>query len=342
MFLKILTKKQNLIYNLRLLLAKFTTLGCVAFLLFSCNYSSKNKDIVSWYINPKQNDAQNIYGVAYGANLEEATKAALANAAAKLNVSISSNSTLLREENRFDINEENREKIEQNIAKIDFGNFKVSKSQEQEGKIFVEVKINRENFVKNQQENITFLQQKIANLEKNLNNSNIIQKRILLVDLINFCKELELKSIILQGLGENIDLKNILNLRAKFENQLSLLSNKIEFYIDLESTKELSQIIKNNLTKNNFVIAKNKNFKAKQIKLNIKSSSQSEKIYSTYITKLHIDFENSINGQIIAASSIDLIGNSVIDEKNSYLSALKSLENKIAEQGILQIIGIIN
>lgn len=313
----------------------------LTFFLFSCA-TKEHSDSVSWYVNPKENDSQNLYGVAYGANLEEATKAALADAAAKLNVSISSNSTLLREEDRYDVNEENRQKIAQIIEKVEFGNFKVSKSKELNNKLFVEVKINRDNFVKNQKESIAFLEEKIGNLEKTLNTINPVQKRITLLKLVDCTKEVELKSRILNGTGENIDLKNILNLREKFENQLNLLSNKIEFYLDVKSTKEMAQLIKNALTKENLFIAKSRISKANQIILSINSSSKNEKIYSAYLVKLYVDFENYYKNQTIAASSIEVMGSSVIDEKQAYLSALKSLESKINEAGILTIIGITN
>ncbi|MBM5782602.1 MAG: hypothetical protein FJ368_04185 [Pelagibacterales bacterium] len=308
----------------------------------NCCSVPDSSNSASWYVNPKENDSQNLYGVSYGANLEEATKAALSDAATRLNVSISSNSTLLREENKHDINEETRQKIEQIVQKVDFGNFKVSKSKEINQKIFVEVKIDRKNFIKIQKENITFLEEKINNLEKTIEKSNPIQKRVTFLKLVDLAKEVELKIRILKGAGEELELKNILSKREFFENQLNLLTNKIEFYLEINSTKEMSQLIKKSLTKENIIISNSRNSKTNQILLNIKSSSKNEKIYSAYITKLYVDFENSINGQIIAASSLEVMGSSAIDEKQSYLSALKSLEDKIEQNGILKIIGITN
>ena len=73
------------------------------------------KDLPSWYVSPKQNNASSLYGVGEGFSLEEATKTALADAAARLIVTISSESTLLREENQNSSNEESRQQINQNI-----------------------------------------------------------------------------------------------------------------------------------------------------------------------------------------------------------------------------------
>ena len=97
------------------------------FLLSSCGGNSKgnlqSSNLPSWYVKPKQNDSQNLYGAAQGNSVEESTKSALVDAASRLMVSISSESSLLREENKTDSNEEMRQKISQNIEKIDPFNF---------------------------------------------------------------------------------------------------------------------------------------------------------------------------------------------------------------------------
>ncbi len=123
-------------------------------LVASCASSQNKAGEPSWYISPKQNNSQNFYGVAYGPNLEEATKSALADAAARLMVSISSESTLLREEDSSGASEEMRQQVKQNIEKIDFTNFKVSRSQKTEAQLFVEVEIERDSFIRDQKEKI--------------------------------------------------------------------------------------------------------------------------------------------------------------------------------------------
>ena len=61
---------------------------------------SKSNDLPSWFIKPRANNIDMIYGVAEGFTLEEATKTALADAAGRLMVSISSESELIKEENQ--------------------------------------------------------------------------------------------------------------------------------------------------------------------------------------------------------------------------------------------------
>lgn len=311
--------------------------------LVSCSSSQKDSSSTpSWYISPKQNNAENLYGVSSGANLEEATKSALADAASRLMVSISSQSSLLREEDKSGVNEEMRQKIEQNIEKIDFTNFKVSRSEKAESQLFVEVEIKRSPFISDQKEKISFAEKQVSDLEKNLNNSNPIQKRVSLSKILDLEKQIELSSRILNGAGENIDLKEKLNRLAFFQNQFNQLTDKIEFYFEINSAKEISQIIRNALNKEKIKVANSRSSSANQIVIAIKSSSRSQEIYGAKITKLKVDFENLSGGKIVASNAIEVSGSSTISEKESYLAAVKSLEDKISQDGILKIIGIIN
>lgn len=309
----------------------------------SCSGNKKaGSELPSWYLSPKQNSAENLYGVAEGYTLEEATKSALAYAASRLMVSISSESTLLREENKTDANEESRQQIKQNIEKIDFSNFKVSRSEKMGQKIYVEAEIKRSPFISDQKEKVGFLERKITDLDKNLAASNPIQKRASLLKMLDFSNQAILSTRILNGAGENINLKEKLARQANFENQLNSLNDKIEFFFEINSPKEISQIIRNALNKEKIAIAKTRNSSSNQIVIAIKSSSRNNKIYEAYMTKLQIDFENISNAKTISSSSVEVSGSSSIGEKESYAAAVKSFEEKVSQDGILKVIGITN
>lgn len=307
----------------------------------SCASGSNKAGEPSWYLSPKQNNSENLYGVSVGANLEEATKAALADAAARLMVSISSESSSLIEEDIRGTNEEMRQQIKQNIEKIDFTNFKVSHSQKAGSQLFVEVEIKRSPFIRDQKEKIEFNETKVANLAKNLSSANPIQKRVSLIKILDTEKQIELSSRILAGAGESINLKEKLNRIADFQNQFNQLTDKIEFYFEINSPKEIAQIIRVALNKEHIKIA-NSRGGANQITISIKSSSKTSEIYGANITKLAIDFENIFGGATVASNKIEVTGSSTISEKESYAAALKSLEDKIVSDGILKLIGIIN
>ena len=318
------------------------------FLLPACSSdktSSQNSKISapSWYISPKQNDGENLYGVAEGFTLEDATKYALADAASRLIVTVSGESTLLREENKTGANEEMRQQVRQNIEKISFTNFKITNSESYGQKFFAEVKIERSPFINQQKEQLSFKQKQADLLIANSSGKNPIQRRTSLLKILDLEKQVELASRILIGAGENINLKETLNRIATTQDQLDKISDKIEFYFEINSPKEISKIIRNSLNKEKIKITPNRNpSNQNQITVRINSSSKSSEIYNTYITKLKIDFENSAAEKIVASNSLEVSGSSSISEKESYSAALQSLEEKISQDGILKILGIIN
>jgi len=314
------------------------------FAAISCSTSPKQiEQLPAWFVSPKQNNAQNLYGVAEGFTLEEATKYSLADAAARLMVSISSESSLLRQESKTDISEEMRQQVKQSVEKINFVNFKVSKTAQIGQKFFVETEIEREPFIQEQKERVTFLEKQIANLNENSKNKNAISRRNSLVKILQLNKELEPKLRILAGIGQEVDLRSAFEKAANFQNELEEISDKSEFYFEINSPKEIAQIITKNLNKEKLKIAPKRNkSNQNQIIIKIKSTSQTNKIYEAYLTKLQIDFENVVEEKIVASNTIEITGSSSISDKEAYLAALQNLDEKIAQDSILKIIGITN
>lgn len=312
--------------------------------LASCASNHQNNvEAPSWYVTPKQNNAQNLYGTSVGHTLEEATKYALADAASRLMVSLSAESTLTREEDKSGINEEMRQKVRQNIEKISFTGFKVTRSQKVGVQIFTEIEIDRDSFLREQREKIAFLEKKISDLDKNSAGKNTIQRRNALLKILDLGKELELKSRIIAGSGEKIDLTSKLNLIANFSNQLEKLSDKVEFYFEINSPQQIAKIIRSALNKEKLKVSPSRNeSNINQVVIRVKSSSRSNKIYEAFLTKLQIDFENIAEGKVVASNEIEVTGSSSISEKESEAAALSALSEKISTDGILKIIGIIN
>lgn len=320
--------------NKFLILAFFALASCAS----NTQSSSENP---SWYITPKQNNAENLYGISVGHTLEEATKYALADAASRLMVSLSAESSLTREENKSGINEEMRQKVRQNIEKISFTGFKVTRSQKIGVQIFTEVEIPRDSFLREQRERIEFLEKKISDLDKNSAGKNTIQRRNSLLKILDLGKELELKSRIIVGAGENVDLKSKLNRLADFSNQLEKLSDKVEFYFEINSPTQIAKIIRSALNKEKLKVSPSRNeSNANQVVIRVRSSSRSNKIYEAFLTKLQIDFENLAEGKVVASNEIEVTGSSSISEKESEAAALSALAEKISNDGILKIIGI--
>jgi len=250
---------------------------------------------------------------------------------------------LTRQEDSNNAHEEIRQKVKQSVEKISFSNFKTSKSEKIENKFYIEVEIERQPFINEQKERVVFIEKKINDLDKNSQGKNPIQRRNSLIKINELAKELELKSMIIRGSGEVFDLKDKLALIAKFQNELEKSSDKIEFFFDLGSPKEIVQIIRSALNKEKLKITNklNKN-DDNQVIIKIENFSKTNHIYEAHMTKTKIDFENLSQGKILASNSIEVTGSSTISEKESYNASLKSLEEKIEKDGVLKVLGILN
>lgn len=326
MFLKICNK---IIYVLALLLAN--------------NALAAKDEMPKWFTSPKQNNSQHLYGIGSANTLEEATKYALVDLASRLIVSISAESQLIREENQQSFNEEMRQKVQQSIEKISFSNYETSNSTEQNGKFFVEIKVEKQPFVNQQQEQISFLQQKITDLDKLLAGANFLQKQLTLNKILILAKELELKSRIIAGTGEKLDLSATLSMIAKYQDQLNKATINAEFYFSKDSKSKLTNILKKYLNKQGFIVANQEKPNSKQqvlVKANYISTASF--LYSAYMVKLKITFENIVQGNTIASNSIEITGNSTINEDEAINSALTELGNRLDKDGILSILGISN
>jgi hypothetical protein len=310
---------------------------------FVASSFAKSGDLPSWFIKPRANNIDMIYGVAEGFTLEEATKTALADAAGRLMVSISSESELIKEENQNSYNEEMRQKVRQSIEKISFSGYEVSKSEQVEKKFYVEVSVERDPFIKEQKERVEFVQKKINDLDKNSIQSNPIQRRTSLIKILDLCKELDLKARILSGAQEEIDMKGILSLIAKYQNEFEKSSSSIEFFFDSSSPKDLVQILRSALNKEKLKIAKALDKSdPNQIVIGAKYEATRNFIYGSHITKLNVDFENSSQGKIVASNNVEATGNSTIGESESTKAAIKALEEQIQKDGVLKTLGILN
>lgn len=312
------------------------------FVLISCQNGNKNHELSNlprWYIHPQQNDSQYLYGVGEGYSLEETTKSALSDAAARLSVSISQNSNLIREENNYSSNEEFRESIKQNVEEINFANFVVEKSDQIAEKYYVQVKIDKQQFVNLQKEQISFLDRQVRNLLQDLSLQNIVRKRNSLIEALDFARKSEiLTRIVYADNGDH--LKNKLKTISDLKLKLSRLNNKFEFYFASKSPNKIYNLIKNAANKEKITIANVERNSQSQIKIRIRSSRQVSEIYGSYITKMTIWFDNIANDKVIASNSIEITGSSTINSQQSYVAAINSLKEKIEQEGVLKILGI--
>ena len=318
-------------------------------ILSACSSSTPESvnSLPSWYITPKQNDAVNLYGNGEGFTVQEAGSSALKNMAAKLMVSISSESTMLLEENKNFSNEETRQKISESVAKISFNNYKTTNSAQKGGKVYVEISVNRDDFILDQKNKLEEFHKKMADLYSSKEGKSILEQRNILLKVSNISEEAATITRILSSLNvEGINLKKNIELYNIYQNAYENILAKIEFFVDADdnNSKKIGNILRSALNKERIKISKSKNLdNNNMVIIEIKSDAVNNNIYGAFIAKLKIDLALVSNkNKTISSNHIELSGSSRISDSEAINATSEQLSDKIKKDGVLKILGIEN
>ena len=294
----------------------------------------------SWYINPQQNNSQFLYGIAQGYTMQEAKVGALFEASSRLSSSVSATTTLIREENNFSTNEEFRQNIKQNTSEIKFSNYKVINSQVNNSIFFVEIAIDRAEFIKFYKAEINDLYQKITKLDKQSMAQNIILRYNALNKISDFANQIDFYNSIIKSLGSSTlsqeKLRNIVNL----QDQSNGILDKIEFYIDSNTPQDIRQSLALALNHKRIKIIKQKPFNKNQILIKAKISEDKKKVYGYLMNNITISLESWSQNKLLSSNKINVTGSSPSSYSLARKSAIVEFEKKIKQNGIFISLGI--
>jgi hypothetical protein len=303
------------------LLALFFTISCAV----NPKIESLNQ-LPNWYITPQSFDSQNLYGTGEGFTIAESSKSALNNLAGKLITTISSNSSLLMESNLYSINEQSRRKINEEVAKITFNNYQVSRSAIFNAQIYSEVTVNRADFIANYSQKLDLLNKQMSEIFTEAHNKTILEKFNHLKQVNGLSLEAENIASVLNSLGEEREI----DLYKSYQRSYHNLSSKMEFFIeDKKLPLPLKQKVISNLTSQNLKIVKNKNLKNPNliiVKINVDSNYK--ELYGSHIVRLRLDF-NLISNQnkIIKSSSVENTGSSTLEKEAAMKAAINGIKD---------------
>ena len=307
------------------------TLLC--FFLSSCSPNNKIQplnQLPNWYITPQSSNTKNLYGVGEGYTLSEASRSALNNLASKLMTSISSESSMLLESNRYATNEQSRQKINEVVAKITFNNYQVSHSASFGGKIYVEIAVDHDVFVSEYSQKLSTLNQRMADIFKNSEGKTILEKLTDLELVNNLSLEATIINQILSGLNANNDAQNNSKLYQSYQNSYQNLATKIEFFIENKNApKALISLLTNNLNQKNLKIVRTKNISNPNLVI-VQTSCEitEQEIYGSNITKLKCNFNLLSNqNKIIKSRSFENSGSSMLGKQEATNSAIATISD---------------
>lgn len=302
----------------------------VLFFLFSCASENEPKalsSLPSWYIYPKAFD-KNLYGVGEGYTLAESTKSALNNLAGKLMISISSESQILLESNKYSTNEQSQQRIKEVVLEITFANYNLSNSGIFGGKIYSEVAVDKSAFVADYSQKLKDLNNKMADMFSKAQNKTILERFVDFKEVNDMSFKAGSIALILANLTQDTSFKKNVDLYNSYQKAYFELSSKLEIYIESkDAPKALLAKIVNVLNQKNLKVVKSKdlsnpNFVVMQVDTNLTE----QKIYGSYISKLKVDLNLLSNqNKIIKSTSFENKGSSVISQDEAVKAAVADI-----------------
>lgn len=308
---------------------QFLFLSIVLF-IFSCasnNQPQNLSSLPSWYIQPKNFD-QNLYGVGEGYTLAESTKSALNNLAGRLMISISSETSILLESNKYSTNEQSKQRIKEVVSEITFANYSLSNSGSFGGKIYSEVAVDKNAFVADYSQKLKDLNDKMADIFAKAQNKTILEKFIDLKEVNEMSFKAGSIALILANLTFDNSFKDKVDLYNSYQKAYFELASKLEIYIETkDAPKALISKIINILNQKNLKVVKTKNpANPNFVIMQVDTDLTETKIYGSNIAKLKVDLNLLSNqGKIIKSTSFENKGSSVISSSEAVKAAVADI-----------------
>jgi len=303
--------------------------------------SRVNAEIPGWVKAPPSDNLIHIYGIGEGYNLERSKQSALKDIAGKLATHVKSETENRSYLQNGQLDSSFKQKINTHVKDTKLTNYETLKTAQNQGQYYVLIAMSRAAFVKDKQDQLAEINNKITN---ELNN---IEKKNKLLQLVNYNNTINLSNqarpliYLINAADSKADVQHHLDAYRKYEQKEKSLSETTQFFF--KSNAEMAPLayqIQKALQTNGFQLSSRS--KADSI-VELKGSIIKQEIFSTKSVK--IDFNvltKTRSGQLVSSRSYQLTGSSVSSYGSARKIAMdkltKELSNKVA---VYQMLGLV-
>jgi hypothetical protein len=324
---------------------RFLPLFCLL-LLASCLTPTAHQ-LPNWYLTPPANDANYLYGAGSGGNVDDAKKSALSAIAEQLKVTISSSFDLSRRESTVNDNsiysENSKQKILSKVEQIEFNNFAVKDSASFNKQVYLLVAVDKPRLIEHYESLLGELEQKMANLYTNQQGKFILERKIAFTKIADLALTARNYAYLLDTLeAPNFRLKNHLKTYDKYANENAILTSQLKIYIKYSpENKQIATVLRDNLNKAGIKTIPSTTLDVNLAVLDLTSRKTHQTISEFYYVKINLNLTlRKGDGTSFTSTSHEITGNSAINQRAAFNTAMFNLQNKIAEKGILQYLNI--
>jgi len=301
---------------------------------------SVNTDIPSWVKVPPGDNAQNMYGIGEGYNLDSAKQSALRDIAGKLSTNVKSETdSRISERNGYTDSSFNQ-KIKTQIKDTKLTNYEVLKTNQSNGQYYVLLAMSRSAFVKDKLDQLSEVSSKIDTELHQVDQQNK------LLQLVSYNKAIQLANqarpliYLIHAADSQQNKQAYLETYREYEQKEKRLSETTKFYLKSDpSLAPLVHQIKRVLQTNGFQVGAQR--EADSI-LEIRGSIDEVEIFSTKTVKINFDvLVKTSKGQLVSTKSYQLTGSSVTSFKTGQQNAMNKLTSKLHDKaGVYDMLGL--
>lgn len=304
-------------------------------------------EIPSWVLNPPADDNNHFYGVGEGDSMRMARDEALNTIAAKLSTSVAStlskNATQSTLGSGLIFNSTTNQQLSSEVKKITFSNYNIVYNAVENGRTYVLVKVNRNQFLAEKKEEIADLEKEMANLFSKLKSKEILERFKILKDITQTAERAKTLVSIVASLDPSYQKEPHLNQYVLYKLKLDDLLDEIEIYVAADNeSRYFADVVREEFAKEKIKTSKvARRDNPNGVIVEVEARPTVREIYGRYIAKAQVILSlKKRDGSIVVQNSIEAKGSSSIDADNAIIAASKDFAEILSQKGLLMLLGL--
>ena len=286
-----------------------------------------NAEIPSWVKVPPGDNSVHMYGIGEGYSLDRAKQSALKDIAGKLATHVKSETENRSYLQNGQLDSSFKQKINTHVKDTKLTNYETLKTAQSQGQYYVLVAMSRAAFVKDKQDQLAEINNRISTELNNVEKKNKLLQLVSYNEAINLSNQARPLIYLIGAADSKADVQQHLDTYRKYEQKEKRLSETTQFF--LKSNVEMAPLVRQiqkALQTNGFQLSNRS--KADSV-VELKGSMTEQEIFSTKSVRINFDvLTKTRSGQLVSSRSYQLTGSSV----TSYDSARKIAMNKLTKK----------
>jgi hypothetical protein len=326
-----------------------TLLASLLFLALSACVSNQpketstqiNTEIPGWVKAPPGDNSVHMYGIGEGYSLDRAKQSALKDIAGKLATHVKSETENRSYLQNGQLDSSFKQKINTHVKDTKLTNYETLKTAQNQGLYYVLISMSRAAFVKDKQDQLVEINNKISTELNNIEKKNKLLQLVSYNEAINLGNQARPLIYLINAADSKADVQHHLDTYRKYEQKEKRLSETTQFFLKSNVAMDpLVRQIQKALQINGFQLSGQS--KADSI-VELKGSMTEQEIFSTKNVKINFDvLTKTRSGQLVSSRSYQLTGSSVSSYDFAREIAMNKLTKKLSNKAdVYHMLGLV-